>query len=71
MDVVASGKFLVNFGLGSAMYVVWQSAAIPLLKHCLSMANHFQPRVRLKIAVFICRKSEVIQKWLDSEQSCL
>ena len=37
-----------QFWFGRALYGVWPSAAVPLLKHCLSTANHVQPRVRLK-----------------------
>ena len=41
MDVVVSGNF-GQFWLGHALYRVWPSAAVPLLKHCLSKANHIQ-----------------------------
>ena len=41
MDVVVSGNF-GQFWLAHALSRVWPSAAVPLLKHCLSTANHVQ-----------------------------
>jgi hypothetical protein len=57
LDVVVSSNF-GQFWLGRALYGVWQSAAVPLLKHFLSMTNHVQPRAWLKIGLHVFKHRE-------------
>ena len=48
-----------NFGqfwLGRALYRVWPSVAVPLLKHCLSTANHIQVVIYTRKNPFVSDK---------------
>ena len=44
------------------LYVVWPSAAAPLLKHCLCTGNHVQLRVRLNISSHVFERGKKLPR---------